>query len=101
MMGSRAESTSAKSTKSAEVLRQLRNMMVKKMERKLDFLYEKAMSRYSCGTVLSPLELRHELRDCYYLLLLGAPMHSDGCNKNFSFSFFGMQNLRLSNALQR
>lgn len=45
-----------------------------------------ATPAFVCGTILSPVEFRDELRDCYGLDLLNTPAKCDRHNANFSVS---------------
>ena len=58
---------------------------------RLEYLKEKgsgtwlaATSNKPCGTVLSAVEFRDELRDRYGLDMFNAPSHCNGCNDKFS-----------------
>ena len=59
--------------------------------RRLDYLKEKGTATWlaatpnnMCGTVLSAIEFRDELRDRYGLHILNTPLHCDGCNTKLS-----------------
>ena len=59
--------------------------------RRLNYLKEKgtgtwlaATPSFICGTILSALELRDELRDRYGLEILNTPSHYDGCTSKIS-----------------
>ena len=74
-----------------DVLRKIKSGIDKNRTRRLNYLKEKgtgswlaATLSYICGTVLSALEFRDELRDRYGMKLLNAPSHCYGCVSEFS-----------------
>ena len=86
----REEGKSQRQLKADEVLRKSIRGMDKKGARRLDCLQERgtrtwlaATPTFACGTILSPVEFRDELRDHYGLDLLNTPAKCDGCNTNF------------------
>ena len=89
----REEGKSQRQMKADEALRKVKRGMDKKGARRLDYLQERgtgtwlaATPTFACGTILSPVEFRDELRDRYGLDLLNVPAKCDGCNANFSVS---------------
>ena len=69
----------------------LKSKMDKLGARELDYLREMGTVIWSaatpnnlCGTVLSVVEFRDELRDCYGFEMLNDPSHCDGCCSKFS-----------------
>ena len=87
----REEMKQKKLAASDDVLRKVENGMDKNGVRRLDYLKEKrtwtwlaATLIFICGTVLSALEFRDELRDRYGLEILNTPWHCDGCTSKFS-----------------
>ena len=83
-----------KKTEISEVLlEKSKSCIEKEGARRLDYLKEKGTGTWLvatpnnlCGTVLSAVEFRDELRDRYGMKLLDSPSHCDGCNKQFSTS---------------
>ena len=80
-----------KVAKFEKTLESIRSKMDKLGARRLDYLKEKgtetwlvATSNNTCGTVLSVVEFRDEIRDRYGLDILNTPSHCDGCNERFS-----------------
>ena len=76
---------------SDDVLWKVESGIDKNGARKLNYLKVKvtgtwlaATFSFICGTVLSVLELRDELRDRYGMQILNTPSHCDGCTLGFS-----------------
>ena len=76
---------------SDDVLRKVKSGMDKNGVRRLDYVKEKGPGTwfattpsFICGTFLSALKFRDELRDRYGLEILNTPSHCDGCNSKFS-----------------
>ena len=91
MKAVREEMKKKKSDASDEVLKKIEKEIDKKGARRLNYLKEKgtgtwlaATPSFMCGTVLSTLEFRYELRDRYGMKILNAPSHCDGCTAEFS-----------------
>ena len=89
----REEGKSQRQLKANETLRKVKGGIDKKGARRLNYLQERgtgtwlaATPTFACGTILSPVEFRDELRDRYGLDLLNVPAKCDGCNANFSVS---------------
>ena len=73
-----------------KTLESVRSKMNKLGAQRLEYLKEKgsgtwlaATSNKPCGTVLSAVEFRDELRDRYGLDMFNAPSHCNGCNDKF------------------
>ena len=72
------------------MLRKVKGGIGKKVSRRLDYLQERGKGTwlavtptFSCGTILSPVKFRDELRDRYGLDFLDAPAKCDRHNANF------------------
>ena len=91
MKGVREMMKVKKAAKFEKTLESVRSKMDKLGTRRLDYSKEKGTGTWlattpnnTCGTVLSVVEFRGELRDQYGLDILDAPLHYDGCNDKFS-----------------
>ena len=89
----RAEIRKKKTTNSEILLEKIKSSIEKKGARRLKYLKEKgsgtwlaANSNNLCGTLLSAVKFRDELRDRYGMKLLDSPSHCDGCNEQLSTS---------------
>ena len=87
----REEMKKKKLVTSDDILRKVESGMQKKEIRRLNYLKEKgtgawlaATPSFVCGTILSALEFRDELRDRYALKILNTSSHCDGCTSEFS-----------------
>ena len=49
-------------------------------------MFEAATPNNMCGTILSVVQFRDELRDRYGLNILNTPSHCDGCNIKLSIT---------------
>ena len=85
--GVRARIKEEKVVKADKILDGLKSKMDKFGARKLDYLREKGTGTWLaatpinlCGTMLSAIEFRDELRDRNGFGILNAPSHCDGCN---------------------
>ena len=76
-----------------KTLKDIRNMIDKLGAQRLDYLKGKGTGTWlplvatpnnTCGTVLSAVKFRDELRDRYGLHILNTPLHCNGCNTKFS-----------------
>ena len=87
----REEMKKKKLATSDDTLRKIESGIHKKEIRRRNYLKEKrtgtwlaATPSFVCGTILSALEFRNELRDRYGLKILNTLSHCDGCTSEFS-----------------
>ena len=87
----REEMKKKKLAASDDVPRKVESGIDKNGARRLNYLKEKgtgtwlaATPSFICGTALSALEFRDELRDRYGMKILNTPSHYDGCTSEFS-----------------
>ena len=87
----REEMKKKKLAASDDVIRTVESGVDKNGARRLNYLKDKGTGAwlavtpsFICGTVLSTLEFRDELRDCYGMKILNTPSHCDGCTLGFS-----------------
>ena len=87
----REEMKKKKLAASDDVLWKVESGIDKNGARKLNYLKVKwtgtwlaATFSFICGTVLSVIEFRDELRDRYGMQILNTPSHCDGCTLGFS-----------------
>ena len=84
----RKEMKKKKLASSDDVLRKVESGIDKNGARRLNCLKEKrtwlaATPSFICGTILSALEFKDELKDRYGMKILNTPSHCDGCTSEF------------------
>ena len=89
----RANIKEEKVVKANKITNRAKNKMKIFDARKLDYLREKGTRKWLaatpnnlCGTVVSVVEFRDELRDRYGFGVLNTPSHCNGCGSKFSIT---------------